>query len=88
MLVYSAGGASQCRASGRQYYSCFGEITITESGRELLARVLPGHTEVPHQQLFRPLSRTDAQTLADLLSPVRDHMRSGPPRSAARRRRQ
>jgi hypothetical protein len=33
------------------------------------------------------LSRTDAETLADLLSPVRDHMRAAPPRSAGPRRR-
>jgi len=36
--------------------------------------------------LFQPLSRNDAQALADLLRPVRDHMRSTPPRSAAPRR--
>jgi DNA-binding MarR family transcriptional regulator len=62
-------------------------VTITEAGRALLARVLPGHTAVLSEQLFRPLSRRDTKTLADLLSPVRDHMRSAPPRSAAPRRR-
>ncbi|MFN2538601.1 MAG: MarR family winged helix-turn-helix transcriptional regulator [Mycobacteriales bacterium] len=61
-------------------------VTITDEGRELLAQVLPGHTEVLSQQFFQPLSRTDTKALADLLSPVRDHMRSAPPRSAARRR--
>jgi DNA-binding MarR family transcriptional regulator len=61
--------------------------TITDAGRALLAKVLPGHTEVISRQLFQPLSRADAKTLAELLSPVRNHMRSAPPRSAAPRRR-
>jgi len=62
-------------------------VTITEAGRERLKKVLPGHTEVISDQLFQPLSVADTETLADLLSPVRDHMRSAPPRSAAPRRR-
>jgi DNA-binding MarR family transcriptional regulator len=62
-------------------------VTITDAGRAVLAKVLPGHTEVISRQLFQPLSRADAKTLAELLSPVRDHMRSAPPRSAAPRRR-
>lgn len=62
-------------------------VTITDAGRALLAKVLPGHTEVISHQLFQPLSRADAKTLAGLLSPVRDHMRSAPPRSATPRRR-
>lgn len=62
-------------------------VTITEAGRERLKKVLPGHTEVISDQLFQPLSVADTEVLADLLSPVRDHMRSAPPRSAAPRRR-
>jgi DNA-binding MarR family transcriptional regulator len=62
-------------------------VTITDAGRALLAKVLPGHTEVISHQLFQPLSRADAKTLAELLSPVRNHMRSAPPRSATPRRR-
>ncbi|MFD0684452.1 MarR family winged helix-turn-helix transcriptional regulator [Actinomadura fibrosa] len=62
-------------------------VTITDAGRALLAEVLPGHTEVVRQQLIEPLSRDDARTLAALLAPVREHMRSAPPRSAASRRR-
>lgn len=62
-------------------------ITITDAGRALLGRVLPGHEEVVGDLLFEPLSRTDAQTLADLLAPVRDHMRTAPPRSVVSRRR-
>ncbi|RJK95988.1 MarR family winged helix-turn-helix transcriptional regulator [Vallicoccus soli] len=62
-------------------------VTITDAGRERLAQVLPGHTEVVRRQLFEPLPREDARALSDLLTPVRDHMRSLPPRSASPRRR-
>src|SRR3954453_15021917 len=62
-------------------------VTISDAGRARLAKVLPGHTEVLSQQLFQPLSHRDTKALADLLSPVRDHMRQAPPRSAAPRRR-
>jgi DNA-binding MarR family transcriptional regulator len=61
-------------------------VTITDAGRALLGKVLPGHAEVIDDLLFKRLSRHDAQALADLLAPVRDHMRSTPPRSAAARR--
>ncbi|MFC0107814.1 MarR family winged helix-turn-helix transcriptional regulator [Kibdelosporangium aridum] len=63
-------------------------VTITDAGRALLAKVLPGHIEVVSGMLFEPLSRDDVTALAGLLAPVRDHMRSTPPRSAAPRRRQ
>jgi DNA-binding MarR family transcriptional regulator len=62
-------------------------VTITGAGRARLAEVLPGHVEVVGGLLFAPLSRNDVETLAGLLTPVRDHMRSTPPRSAAPRRR-
>ena len=62
-------------------------VTITDAGRALLARVLPGHVEVLRQQLLAPLSRPDTRALADLLGPVRDHMRAAPPRSAGGRAR-
>ena len=62
-------------------------VTITDAGRARLAQVLPGHTEVVSRLLFEPLSRADAEVLAGLLGPVRDHMRSTPPRSAVPRRR-
>ena len=60
-------------------------VTITDAGRALLAKVLPGHAALISDLLFQPLSRNDAKALADLLAPVRDHMRSAPPRSAAPR---
>lgn len=62
-------------------------VTITDAGRSLLAAVLPGHVEIVSGLLFEPLSRDDVTALAALLAPVRDHMRSTPPRSAAPRRR-
>ncbi|MDW5596267.1 MarR family transcriptional regulator [Conexibacter stalactiti] len=62
-------------------------VTITDAGRERLAKVFPGHIEVVQQLLFEVLSPRDVQALAALLTPVRDHMRSTPPRSAAPRRR-
>ncbi len=61
--------------------------TITDAGRALLGAVMPGHAEVIDELLFQKLPRADAQALADLLAPVRDHMRSIPPRSAKQRRR-
>lgn len=62
-------------------------VTITDAGRALLAKVLPGHVEIVSGLLFEPLSRDDVEALAGLLAPVREHMRSAPPRSAAPRRR-
>jgi DNA-binding MarR family transcriptional regulator len=62
-------------------------VTITDTGRALLTRVLPGHTEVLRRHLFQPLTPGGAAALTDLLTPVRDHMRSLPPRSATPRRR-
>jgi DNA-binding MarR family transcriptional regulator len=62
-------------------------VTITDTGRALLGKVMPGHAGVIDHLLFQRLSRTDAKALADLLAPVRDHMRSTPPRSATPRRR-
>ncbi|MFI5934209.1 MarR family winged helix-turn-helix transcriptional regulator [Actinoplanes sp. NPDC051494] len=62
-------------------------VTITDQGRELLARVLPGHIEVARDMLFAPLSGDDLPQLGDIMTRVRDHMRAQPPRSAAPRRR-
>jgi DNA-binding MarR family transcriptional regulator len=62
-------------------------VIITDAGRARLAQVFPGHIEVVRHMLFEPLSAGDVKRLAGLLEPVRDHMRSTPPRSAAQRRR-
>lgn len=62
-------------------------VTITPTGREVLARVFPGHIAVIRQLLLEPLTRAQVQALGELLAPVRAHMRAAPPRSAAPRRR-
>lgn len=61
-------------------------VTITETGRALIAKVLPGHVQVIKDLLLQPLSRGQVETLFAVLEPVRAHMRAAPPRSAKRRR--
>ena len=61
-------------------------VTITDAGRDVLARVFPGHVEVLQQLFLDPLSTQDVGVLADVLGRVRDHMRTIPPRSARPRR--
>ena len=61
-------------------------IAITDAGRALVDAVMPGHEAVVGRLLFDRLSQDDARALTDLLTPVRDHMRAAPPRSAAARR--
>lgn len=63
------------------------DVTITDDGRAVLATVFPGHIAVLGDLLFAPLSRTDIETLAEILTRVRDYMRQTPPRSAAPRAR-
>ena len=62
-------------------------VTITEAGRARLEKVFPGHIEIVRNLLFEPLSRKDVETFARLLGPVREHVRTTPPRSARSRRR-
>ncbi|MGP3535137.1 MarR family winged helix-turn-helix transcriptional regulator [Microbacterium sp. RD1] len=62
-------------------------VTLTGDGRAVLARVFPGHIAILDDLLFASLSRSDIETLADILGRARDHMRDAPPRSAAPRRR-
>ena len=61
-------------------------VTITDSGRALLGRVMPGHIQVT-RLLLDPLSDKDLDHLRDIMTRVRDHMRAQPPRSAAPRKR-
>jgi len=61
-------------------------VTITEAGRERLAKVFPGHVELVRELLFESLSSDDIETLARILSPVRERLRARPPRSATARR--
>jgi DNA-binding MarR family transcriptional regulator len=62
-------------------------VRITENGRALIGRVLPGHIQVVRRLLFDSLSDDDVQHLGDLMTRTRDHMRAQPPRSAAPRKR-
>lgn len=62
-------------------------VSITAAGRSRLAAVFPGHIAVVRELLLEPLSSRQVSQLAGLLEPVRDHMRSVPPRSATPRRR-
>ena len=61
-------------------------VTITDSGRALLGRVMPGHILIT-RLLLDPLSDQDLDQLRDIMTRVRDHMRAQPPRSAAPRKR-
>ena len=62
-------------------------VSITENGRALVGRVLPGHIQVVRRLLFDSLSDDDVQHLGDIMTRTRDHMRAQPPRSAAPRKR-
>jgi DNA-binding MarR family transcriptional regulator len=62
-------------------------VTITEAGRALIGRVLPGHVEGVRRFLFDPLTSDDVTHLGDIMTRVRDHIRAEPPRSAAPRKR-
>jgi DNA-binding MarR family transcriptional regulator len=62
-------------------------VAITDNGRALVDRVLPGHIQDARRLLFDPLSDDDLHHLGDIMTRVRDHMRAQPPRSAAPRKR-
>jgi DNA-binding MarR family transcriptional regulator len=62
-------------------------VTITDAGRELFYRLLPGHVQVVRRMLLDPLAGDDLGHLGDIMTRVRDHMRARPPRSAAPRKR-
>jgi DNA-binding MarR family transcriptional regulator len=62
-------------------------VTITDAGRALFDRILPGHVQEVRRLLFDPLAADDVTRLGGIMTRVRDHMRAQPPRSAAPRRR-
>ena len=62
-------------------------VTITEAGLARVAAVLPGHVRGARRLLFEPLSGHDVRVLGDIMTRVRDHMRTEPPRSATPRKR-
>jgi DNA-binding MarR family transcriptional regulator len=57
-------------------------VTVTDAGRDLIARVMPGHVERVRQLLLEPMTARDLAALSKVLGRVRDHMRATPPRSA------
>ncbi|MFE2301204.1 MarR family winged helix-turn-helix transcriptional regulator [Streptomyces sp. NPDC059445] len=61
-------------------------VAITEAGREVLTRVLPGHIDLVARELFGPLSEQDVTAMADILTRVRDNLRNAPRRGTSRRR--
>lgn len=62
-------------------------VTLTNDGRALIRRILPGHIQLARRLLFDPLTNDDLHHLGDIMTRVRDHMRAQPPRSAAPRKR-
>jgi len=61
-------------------------VDITEEGRAVVAKVLPGHIQVVRELLFDSLADDYAVALGNMMANARDHLRSRPPRSAAPRR--
>ena len=59
---------------------------ITDAGRDVLARVLPGHVDVVEQGMFSALDAEQVDALTVGLTLVRDRLRSLVPGSAERRR--
>src|SRR4051794_8355935 len=57
-------------------------VSVTGAGRDLVARVLPGHVDRVRQLLFEPMTGPDLAALGAVLGRVREHMRATPPRSA------
>ncbi|WAZ26715.1 MarR family transcriptional regulator [Streptomyces cinnabarinus] len=62
-------------------------VTLTQDGLALFHRILPGHIQLARQLLFDPMTRDDLHHLGDIMTRVRDHMRTQPPRSASPRKR-
>src|SRR4051812_44350150 len=61
-------------------------VTITEAGRKVLAKVSPGHIDVPRHLFPPPPPPDDVESLARALPLARAHMQTVPPRSANPRR--
>lgn len=60
---------------------------VTDAGREVLDKVLPGHVALVENGMFEALDDGQADALADALGAVRDRLRTLAPSSAERRRR-
>lgn len=60
-------------------------VTVTDAGRALVQRVLPGHVQVARELLLDHVNQREVTVLAKVLGRVRDQLRAAPPRSAASR---
>jgi len=60
-------------------------VTLTDEGRAAIAAVLPGHVQVVRRLLFDLLPDKELSELGRIMTQVRDHIRSEPPRSRRRR---
>ncbi|ONH25997.1 MarR family transcriptional regulator [Pseudofrankia asymbiotica] len=59
---------------------------ITDAGRDILARVMPGHLDAVRQGFFSVLDDSQVEALAVTLSAVRDRLRTLVPSATQRRR--
>jgi DNA-binding MarR family transcriptional regulator len=57
-------------------------VTVSDAGRDLIARVLPGHVGDVRRLLLDPMADGDLTALRNVLDRVREHIRAAPPRSA------
>ena len=62
-------------------------VAVTDVGRDLVARVLPGHVDRVRHLLFEPFPGDVVTALNVVLGRVRDHMRAAPRRSVKPRAR-
>ena len=62
-------------------------VTVTDAGRALVQKVLPGHVQVARELLLDHVNQREVTVLAKVLGRVRDRLRTAPPRSAAPRSR-
>lgn len=58
-------------------------VIITDEGRAVVARVMPGHVELVRRVMFEPLATPEVVALRRIMTRVRDRMRSAPSRSAS-----
>lgn len=57
-------------------------VRLTDAGRELLGKVMPGHVALLKQLVFDVMPASGVTALQETLGPVRDRLRQAPPRSA------
>lgn len=63
------------------------DVMITDTGRDVLSAVFPGHIAALRQLFLEPVDTAALAQLGSTLTTIRDHMRTIPPRSAKPRSR-